>query len=250
MKIGRCSAEGRGQYCVIRDREVHLLSGSPFNGITYSGIVFPVDRVHFLPPVQPSKIVAVGLNYAAHAREFDKAMPAEPLLFIKPSTAVIGDGDDIVYPAMSKRVDYEGELALVIGKEASHVTVEEARDYVLGFTIMNDVTARDLQASDVQYTRAKSFDTFAPIGPWIETEIDPGSLSIKTYVNGTLKQEGVTSDMHFPPYELISYISQVMKLLPGDIISTGTPPGIGPMNRGDTVEVEVQGIGRLKNRLV
>ncbi len=250
MKIGRCAVAGEEYYCVVKDAEVHLLSSHPFESITYKGLVFKKKDIKFLPPVKPSKIVAIGLNYKAHAQEFEKSMPDEPLIFIKPSTALIGDGDGIIYPAMSKRVDYEGELAVVIGREASHINMEEAKNYIFGYTIMNDVTARDLQAKDVQYTRAKGFDTFAPVGPWIETDIDPGNLSIKTYVNNVLKQEGSTSDMHFTPYYIVSFVSRIMRLLPGDIISTGTPPGIGPMNRGDSVEVEIQGIGRLHNRIL
>ncbi len=229
---------------------MHLLSGAPFDGVVHGGAAIQGDAVRLLAPVVPSKIVAIGLNYKAHAKEFGKPMPEEPLIFIKPSTAVIGNGDDVVYPAMSKRVDYEGELAVVIGKKTHDVTEEQAKDCVLGFTVMNDVTARDLQAKDGQYTRAKGFDTFAPIGPWIETELDPGNLSIKTSVNGVLKQDGNTSDMQFPVYQLVSFVSHIMTLLPGDVISTGTPPGIGPVNRGDVMEVEIQGIGKLHNKVV
>ena len=250
MKIGRCSVSGKAYYCVLNGTDVRLLAAPPFENIVYDGRDVPVSEVTFLPPVSPSKVVAIGLNYRDHAKEFGKPMPGEPLIFIKPTTALIGDGDDIVYPEMSERVDYEGELAVVIGKTAKQVRVEEARDHIFGFTIMNDVTARDLQAKDVQYTRAKGFDTFAPIGPWIETELAPENLSIKTSVNGILKQDGTTADMQFSVYQIISFVSHVMTLLPGDVISTGTPPGIGPMNRGDSVEVEIQGIGVLHNRLV
>ncbi len=250
MKIGRCLVSGEEQYCVVDDHEVHVLSAPPFQDIVYSGTVIEKNDARLLPPVTPSKIVAIGLNYKAHAKEFGKPMPDEPLIFIKPATAIIGDGDDIVYPEMSKRVDYEGELAVVIGREAKKVSVDLAGEYIFGYTIMNDVTARDLQAKDVQYTRAKGFDTFAPIGPWIETELNPGNLSIRTYVNGILKQDGNTSDMQFTINSIIHFVSQIMTLLPGDVISTGTPPGIGPVNRGDTVEVEIQSIGRLRNKVV
>lgn len=250
MKIGRCFVSGKEYYGVINDRDVQLLSLPPFEGIVYDGRVVKKDDVTFLPPVWPSKIVAIGLNYKAHAKEFGKPMPDEPLIFIKPASAIIKDGDDIVYPEMSKRVDYEGELAVVIGKKAKNVSAGKAGEYIFGYTIMNDVTARDLQAKDVQYTRAKSFDTFAPIGPWIETELTPENLSIKTSVNGVLKQDGTTADMQFSVYQIISFVSQVMTLLPGDVISTGTPPGIGPMDRGDSVEVEIRGIGKLHNRIV
>ncbi len=237
MKIGRCVVSGKEYFGVINDRDIQLLSLPPFEGIVYDGRVVKKNDVTFLPPVWPSKIVAIGLNYKAHAKEFGKPMPDEPLIFLKPATAIIGDGDDIVYPEMSRRVDYEGELAVVIGRKAKNVGADKAGEHIFGYTIMNDVTARDLQAKDVQYTRAKSFDTFAPIGPWIETEINPDRLFIRTYVNGVLKQDGTTSDMQFPLHELISFVSRVMTLLPGDIISTGTPPGIGPMNKGDSVEV-------------
>lgn len=250
MKIGRCSISGKTYYCVIKGQEVHVLSVPPFTGIVYDGRVVQRSETMLLPPVEPTKIVAVGLNYRAHAKEFGKPMPDEPLIFIKPPTSVIGDGDGIVYPGMSGRVDYEGELAVVIGRRAKDVTVAEAGGYVFGLTIMNDVTARDLQAKDVQYTRAKGFDTFAPIGPHVETELEPDGLSVKTYVNGVLRQEGNTSDMQFSVYHIISFVSHVMTLVPGDVISTGTPPGIGPVKRGDIVEVEIQGIGRLHNRVV
>lgn len=250
MKIGRCLVGEKEHYCVIEGEYLRLLSSPPFEGIIYSDTVVELGRVKLLAPVQPSKIVAIGLNYKAHAQEFGKPMPDEPLIFIKPATAVIGDGDDIVYPEMSKRVDYEAELAVVIGKKAKNISVEQAEEYIFGYTIMNDVTARDLQAKDVQYTRAKGFDTFAPIGPWIETEIKPDNLYIKTYLNGFIKQDGNTSDMQFSVYQIISFISRIMTLLPGDIVSTGTPPGIGPMKKGDLVEVEIQGIGRLHNKVV
>ncbi len=250
MKIGRCFLEGTARYCVLKDAEVYLLAAPPFSGMVEDGRVVRPYEARMLPPVEPSKIVAVGLNYRAHAKEFGKPMPDEPLIFLKPTTAVIGDREDIVYPGASARVDYEGELAVVIGRKAKDVAEEAAAGYIFGFTIMNDVTARDLQAKDVQYTRAKGFDTFAPIGPHIETDLDPGGLSIRTYVNGTLRQEGNTSDMQFSVYRIISFVSHVMTLLPGDVVSTGTPPGIGPVNKGDVIEVEIQGIGRLHNRVV
>jgi 2-keto-4-pentenoate hydratase/2-oxohepta-3-ene-1,7-dioic acid hydratase in catechol pathway len=250
MKIGRCLFRNKEYYCVVEEKKLRLLSLPPFDGIVYSGEIIQADETRLLAPVQPSKIVAIGLNYKAHAREFGKPMPDEPLIFIKPPTSVIGDGDNIVYPEMSKRVDYEGELAVVIGRKAKNIGVEQAQEFILGYTIMNDVTARDLQAKDGQYTRAKGFDTFAPIGPWIETDIKPDNLYIKTYLNGIMKQNGNTSDMQFSVYQIISFISKVMTLLPGDVISAGTPPGIGPMNKGDLIEVDIQGIGRLRNRLI
>ncbi len=210
-----------------------------------------LEDIRLLPPASPTKIVAIGLNYRAHAAEFDQKIPEEPLIFLKPSTSVIGPGEDIIYPAhMSHRVDFEGELAVVIGRLARDVSVEEAGDYVLGYTAFNDVTARDLQGRDGQWTRAKGFDTFAPMGPWIETELDPGSLTIETYLNGERRQGAGTEDMIFNVSELLSFISRVMTLLPGDVIATGTPPGVGKMKPGDTVEVRVSGIDPLVNRVV
>ncbi len=250
MRIVRCLVSNSISYGVLEENEdIHLLLEEPYNGLNYVAQRVKMSEVKLLSPVKPSKIVAVGLNYREHAKEFGKTVPEEPLIFLKPPSAVIGNDEEIIYPEMSKRVDYEGELAVVIGRLAFNVSVRNAADYIFGYTIMNDVTARDLQSKDVQYTRAKGFDTFAPIGPWVETELNPQSLYIKTYVNGILHQSGDTSNMIFSIPYLVSFISNVMSLLPGDIISTGTPPGIGPIRKGDTVEVEVQGIGKLKNRL-
>jgi 2-keto-4-pentenoate hydratase/2-oxohepta-3-ene-1,7-dioic acid hydratase in catechol pathway len=204
--------------------------------------------VRLLSPVLPSKIVAIGLNYRAHAAEFNKEIPAEPMIFLKPSTAVIGPNDEIVYPAhMSRRVDYEAELAVVIKKTARNLPPESAFDYVLGYTCFNDVTARDLQGKDVQYTRAKGFDTFAPIGPWIETELDPDNVRIESYLNDEKRQDTSTSDMIFRVADLISFVSRVMTLLPGDVIATGTPSGVGKMKPGNKIEVRIEGIGSLVN---
>ncbi len=211
---------------------------------------FRIEDVTLLPPSTPSKIVAVGLNYRDHAEEMGKPIPEEPLIFIKPSSAVIGPGDEIVYPRASKRVDYEAELALVVGKRARRVSPEEAGDYILGYTCFNDVTARDLQRKDVQYTRAKGFDTFAPMGPWIETEIDPSDLLVESYVNGERRQSSSTANMIFDVYYLLSFVSHVMTLFPGDVIATGTPSGVGPVAVGDEVEIRIGGIGSLVNRIV
>jgi len=202
-------------------------------------------KIHELPT--PSKIVAVGRNYADHAKELGNDAPSEPILFLKPPSALLAPGGTIVRPAMSQRVDHEGELAIVIGREAKNVRAADWRDYVRGFTCANDVTARDLQKKDVQFTRAKSFDTFCPLGPHIETELDPSRLRIQTRVNGALKQDGNTAQMVFPCDFLIEFISAVMTLFPGDVILTGTPAGVGPLAAGDTVEVEIEGIGTLRN---
>jgi len=208
---------------------------------------YPLEEVKVLPPVQPSKVVALALNYKAHAAEMGKPLPPEPLIFIKPPSAVIGPGDAILLPAMAGRVDYEGELGVVIGKRARGVSLSEALEYVMGYVCFNDVTARDLQKKDGLFARAKGFDTFAVIGPWIETSLDPSRVNVRTYLNGQLVQEGNTSDMIFDVPHLISFISRIMTLEPGDVIATGTPPGIGPLSPGDRVEVEVEGIGRLSN---
>jgi 2-keto-4-pentenoate hydratase/2-oxohepta-3-ene-1,7-dioic acid hydratase in catechol pathway len=199
-------------------------------------------------PVAPSKIVCVGRNYREHAAELGNPMPAEPLLFLKAPSSLVGDGDAIELPAVSQRVEHEGELAVVIGRQCRRVSdAENPLDYVLGYTCLNDVTARDLQKRDVQFTRAKSFDTFCPVGPLIETALDPLDLHVETRVNGEVRQRGRTSVMAFTVPYLIRYISHVMTMLPGDVISTGTPAGVGPLADGDVCEVEVEGIGILRN---
>ncbi|HVS33408.1 MAG TPA: fumarylacetoacetate hydrolase family protein [Thermoanaerobaculia bacterium] len=197
--------------------------------------------------VAPSKIICVGRNYADHARELGNEAPSEPIIFLKPPSAVLAPGGTIVRPPQSQRVDFEGELGVVIGRQARNVRAARWRDYVFGFTCANDVTARDLQKKDVQFTRGKSFDTFCPVGPWIERDLDPAALRITTRVNGETRQDGNTAQMIFPCDFLIEFISSVMTLLPGDLILTGTPAGVGPLGGGDTVEVEVEGIGTLGN---
>jgi 2-keto-4-pentenoate hydratase/2-oxohepta-3-ene-1,7-dioic acid hydratase in catechol pathway len=203
-----------------------------------------------LAPCLPTKIVCVGRNYAEHARELGSTPPAEPLLFFKPPSAVIGPGDDIVYPPQSKRVDYEGELAVVIGRRCRNVAADRARDYVRGFTVFNDVTARDLQKTDDQWARAKGFDTFAAIGPCIVDGLDPSALRIRTTLNGDVKQDASTSEMLVDVWSLIEFASAAFTLEPGDVLATGTPSGIGPMQPGDEVTVEIEGIGKLTNRVV
>ena len=200
--------------------------------------------------LKPSKIIAIGLNYYDHARELKMPVPDHPIMFIKPSTSVIKNGQPIIYPRQSKNVHYEGELAVVIGRKARNVSKSGAGKYINGFTCANDVTARDLQNIDGQWTRAKSFDTFCPLGPKVVKDIDPMNLKIQTRVNGKIKQDSNTKNMIFDVYELVSFVSSVMTLLPGDVIITGTPPGVGPLSVGDTVEVEIEGIGILKNKVV
>ncbi|HNX90669.1 MAG TPA: fumarylacetoacetate hydrolase family protein [Candidatus Omnitrophota bacterium] len=206
-----------------------------------------LENVKLLSPVAPSKVVLVGLNYRDHAKELGMPLPNEPIIFIKPASSVIGPDDVIEYPPESERVDYEAEIAVVIKNKVSCIAPSAVEKNILGYTCLNDVTARDIQKSDGQWTRSKSFDTFCPIGPWIETDLDPTNLAIKSYLNGDLKQNSSTSEFIFKIPELVSFISRVMTLFPGDVISTGTPHGIGPMKPGDTIVVEIEGIGQLRN---
>lgn len=206
--------------------------------------------MRIVEPITPSKIVCVGRNYREHAAELGNKMPDEPLLFLKAPSAVIASGEEIVLPSASQQVEHEGELGVVIGRVARKIgSDEDPLSYVLGYTCVNDVTARDLQRKDVQFTRGKSFDTFCPVGPWIETDIDPSHVTVETRVNGEVKQKGNTADMAFPVAFLIRYISEIMTLYPGDLIATGTPAGVSRLKPGDTVEVEVAGIGTLVNRV-
>ena len=242
MKFIRISFNGREFQAVLDGEKVFIPEGQFFN-------FYNLSDVFILPPCIPTKAVCVGLNYKDHIEEMNDKIPQEPTLFLKPATAVIGNEGQIILPEMSERVDYEGELAIVIGKKAKDIKEEDAKDYIFGYTIANDVTARDLQAKDGQWTRAKSFDTFLPIGPWIVTDLDPSSLDITTYVNGEIKQKSNTKNLIFNVFKLVSFISHIMTLNPGDIILTGTPSGIGPLKHGDTVTVEIEGIGKLTNRV-
>ena len=236
-------------YGVLEDGIVRRLSHAPFDGIEYTGNEYEEKTLKLLNPAEPSKIVAIGKNYHAHALEMNEGEPTEPLLFLKPSTSVISPEDMVVYPAISKRLDYEGELCVVIGRRCRNVKSEDALNYVFGYTCLNDVTARDIQKSDPQWTRGKGFDTFCPIGPCIVTDLDASDLAIQTRLNGKIVQSSRTSYMTHKIPELIEYISRVMTLLPGDCIATGTPEGIGQMQIGDRVEVEIEGIGTLANTI-
>lgn len=226
---------------------VKEIKDHPFGDPEFSGRSWPLADVRLLAPILPSKVVAIGRNYADHAAELGNKVPEEPLIFLKPSTSVIGPNARILLPPSSARVDFEGELAVVIGRPAREVRAENAGSVILGYTVANDVTARDLQRKDVQFTRGKGFNTFCPIGPWIETELDPSDLEVRTEVDGEVKQDGRTSDLIFTIGELIEFISEVMDLLPGDVILTGTPAGVGPIEAGQTVSVSVEGIGTLSN---
>ncbi len=251
MKLIRYRLNGVAKFGELEGEEIRPLVGDLGRFETERGASpLRLGQVRLLAPVIPTKIVAVGRNYSEHAKEMGRELPAEPLLFLKPPSALIGPHEQIVYPPQTSRMDYEGELAVIIGRVAHKVARENARDYVLGFTCMNDVTARDLQSRDVQFTRAKGFDTFAPLGPAIATGIDPSNLELTTRLNGEVRQHGRTSEMIFDCDYLVSYVSHIMTLMPGDVISTGTPSGVGPMKVGDVVEVEIERIGCLRNSLI
>ncbi len=234
--------DGRAGAETAREIEDH-----PFGTPTFTGRSWPLADTRLLAPILPSKVVAVGRNYADHAAELGNAVPSSPILFIKPSTSVIGPRVPIQLPASSQRVDFEGELAIVIGRPCRDVKAENAKSVILGYTIANDVTARDQQKADGRFTRAKGYDSFCPLGPWIETTVDPGDLAIRTELDGEVRQESRTHLLLHPVEELIAYISRVMTLLPGDVILTGTPAGVGPMSPGQQVSVTVEGIGTLTN---
>ena len=252
MKIVRYNNnENREEYGILSDERIRVIDGTPYTDIIRKTDLYrDTSEVKLLAPCLPSKVVALGVNYRSHGEEMSHRIPAEPLIFIKPSTSVIGPEDSIIYPESSKRVDYEGELGVVIKSVTKNVSREVASDFILGYTCVNDVTARDIQASDKQWTRGKSFDTFCPIGPCIETELDPTSAELETLLNGQIKQKTSTSELICPVYELVSFISKVMTLLPGDVIATGTTSGIGPMQPGDTVEVRIENIGTLRNHVI
>lgn len=256
MKLAGFKAGHSEKVGIVSDAKLIEINSSMIDALNSPGIneieqvrTHDIADLDINPPIWPSKIVCVGLNYKDHAKELDMELPVEPIIFIKPSTTVIGHLNDIIYPKTSTHVEYEAELGIVISKEAHKVDKDCAHEFIGGFTVVNDVTARDLQRRDVQWTRAKCFDTFAPIGPCIETEIDPMGLNISLTLNNVVKQNSNTKNMIFKVNELVEFISDIMTLFPGDIISTGTPPGVGPMHVGDTVEIEIEGIGKLKNYL-
>jgi 2-keto-4-pentenoate hydratase/2-oxohepta-3-ene-1,7-dioic acid hydratase in catechol pathway len=234
------------------DAVVTALSGDPlYVGIHLTEEQHRVADVRLLAPVIPrSKVVGIGRNYAAHAAEMGSDLPTEPLMFLKPNTTVVGPGDPVFYPRQSNEVHYEGELAVVIGRICRDVAADRVRDVIYGYTVGNDVTARDLQRGDVQFTRGKGFDSFCPLGPWIETDLDISDLRVQTHLNGDLMQDGTTKDLIFDVPTLIAHVSSVMTLLPGDVILTGTPEGVGPMQPGDEVDVTISGIGTLTNKVV
>jgi len=233
------------------DNRISIISGDPiYHGIQKTAATVDLTKVRLLAPVIPrSKIVAVGKNYADHAAEMGGVVPEEPIIFLKPNTSVIGPGDTIVWPAIAPTIDYEAELAIVIGRVCKEVPKERVNDVIFGYTMANDVTCREIQRKDGQWMRAKSFDTFCPLGPWIETEFVPGNQRITTTLNGVIKQDAHLSDMMFKVPDIIHFITQVMTLLPGDIVITGTPAGIGPMPEKATVAVAIEGLGQLTNKV-
>lgn len=250
MRIARFSHDDAIRFGIVDGTDLVVLAGDPlFAGFETTGERVPLGEVALLAPVIPrSKVIGIARNYRDHAAELGNEVPAEPMMFLKPNTSVIGPGDAIVRPTQSERTDYEGELAAVIGRVAKNVSVEDALDYVFGYTIGNDVTARDLQKTDGQWARAKGFDTFCPLGPAIETEFTPsGDVRIVTRVNGEVRQDGALGEMVHSVAEFISYASHAFTLLPGDVILAGTPAGVGPFVAGDIVEVEITGLGVLRN---
>jgi 2-keto-4-pentenoate hydratase/2-oxohepta-3-ene-1,7-dioic acid hydratase in catechol pathway len=236
------------RYGILEGHAVSEISGPPWASWRFTGRQAAWAAVRPVAPVAPGKIVCVGRNYAQHAAELGNEVPKDPMIFLKPPTAIVGPGEPVVLTRYSERVEHEGELGLVVGRRCSHLPDSaNPLEYLLGYTCVNDVTARDLQKADVQFTRAKGFDTFCPVGPHIETELETGDLKVETLVNGEPRQSGRTSSMVFPPAFLLRWISRMMTLEPGDLIATGTPTGVGPLVAGDTVEVRVEGIGVLRN---
>lgn len=250
MKIAAFKYKNRIGHGLLNNQIVEVIDSHKLPAVVKTNVSLSLSKVKLLPPVSPSKIIAVGLNYLNHARELKMPVPQEPIIFLKPPSAVIGHDDEILLPQQSNQVDFEAELAIIIGKQAHEIKTQKAAEYIFGYCCANDVTARDLQKKDGQWTRAKSFDTFCPLGPWVETEVEPDNLSIKLRVNGEEKQNSNTKDMIFNCYELVSYISHIMTLYPQDIILTGTPPGVGSLHSGDMVEVEIEKVGLLRNKVV
>lgn len=241
------TASETATYGWVIEKKVGKIEGSPFTQFTRGEASNLLEDIKLLPPVLPSKIICVGRNYVAHAKEHDAEVPEVPLIFLKPPSSIIAHGETILLPPQSQQVEHEAELAVVVGKTGRWIQPEEAKDYILGFTIANDVTARDLQFRDGQWTRGKGFDTFCPFGPWIETDFDPADAVVTCHVNEDIRQMASTRDMVFNVKQLLAYVSSVMTLSPGDLLLTGTPAGVGTLKDGDIVEVSIEGIGILRN---
>ncbi|OCL27786.1 hypothetical protein U472_04340 [Orenia metallireducens] len=250
MKFVRFKAEKKVKYGILEDDNVQELEGDIFGDYQKTNIFHRLVNIELLAPCNPSKIICVGLNYKDHAKEMNMELPKEPVIFMKPATALNGPNKKIKYPKISRQVDYEAELAIVIKNEIKDLSPKEVENHILGYTCFNDITARDLQNRDGQWTRAKSFDGFAPLGPAIATDLDPNNLGIQLIHNGKIKQDSNTNQMIFSVKELVSFISQVMTLKPGDIIATGTPPGVGSVEVKDELEVKIEEIGILKNTVI
>ncbi|CAM5523052.1 2-hydroxyhepta-2,4-diene-1,7-dioate isomerase [Streptomyces spiroverticillatus] len=258
MRIARFSIDGNVAFGAVEgegtpesgDLVLDIIKGIPYADHELSGVKVPLNKVRLLPPVLPSKVVAIGRNYAEHAAELGNEVPDVPVAFFKPSTSVIGPGDSIAYPSFSSELHHEAELAVVIGRMCREVPKERVKDVIFGYTAANDVTARDVQQREKQWARAKGFDTSCPLGPWVETEVDPSDLTIQCTVNGEQRQLGRTSDMIRSVADLVAHVSEAMTLLPGDVILTGTPAGVGPLNVGDEVAVTIEGIGTLTNKVI
>ncbi len=247
MKIIRCTKENETVYAELIGEKVYPIKGLPYENVEQDGREWALSEVKLLAPCEPSKIVAVGDNYLDHIKEMNDAIPEEPVIFLKPPSAILNPGETIIYPARSSRVDYEAELALVIGKKCKNVEEKDADEYIFGYTALNDVTARDLQPIDGQWIRAKGFDTFAPFGPCINTEIDPEHTPVQSFLNDEIRQDGNSETMMRGARKILAFVSSVMTLLPGDVISLGTPKGVGPMCKGDKIEIRVGGVGSLIN---
>ena len=255
MRIARFAPAGGGpvSHGVIEgvgaDALVVRIEGTPFDGLRPTEDRIPLSEVTLLAPVEPSKVVAFGRNYAEHAKELGNEVPEIPIVFLKPSTAVVGPDAEVEYPALTSDLHYEGELAVVIGRRCKAVPAEDVAGVVFGYTVANDLTMRDIQKSEGQWTRGKGFDGACPLGPWVETELDPSALTLRSTVNGELRQDGTTADMLRGVAECVSWVSQAMTLLPGDVVLTGTPAGVGSLQRGDEVAVTIEGIGTLTTRI-
>lgn len=247
MRLARFSLDGHVHNGLVEADQIHQLAGSFFDSIEKTGHSFPLAEVTLLTPVEPSKIICIGLNFKDHAAEIGQNTQDEPLMFFKPPSALIASGEKIIIPPQTAKAELEVELAIVVGKKAKNISEADAKAHILGYTIANDVTARDVQFSDLQWARSKGFDTFGPLGPWIETEFNPENKKLISRVNGKVRQEGNTQHMISRPEALLSYVSQNLTLFPGDVILTGSPAGISGINSGDLVECEIEGIGILSN---
>lgn len=249
MRIARFSLNGEIRFGSVVGDQVTLFAGNPFESKELTGQTVTLDQIQLLAPVTPSKIICIGMNFAAHAAEISQDVPDEPLMFFKPVSAIIGSGGTIVLPHQSDQVEVEVELAVVIGKQAKNISKSEVKSHIFGYTIGNDITARDIQFSELQWARAKGFDTFCPLGPWIETDFDPRGKRLDSRIHGEQRQHANTKDMIFDVETLVSYVSENVTLFPGDVILTGSPAGISRMNHGDSVECEIEGIGVLRNQV-